>query len=296
MDSQFSDIKHCKDAIQRDASASIQLNPAFLKAWNSQATLPCPPPFKATFEKHGKQVTFFATQHVQDNPSSSEHQLAILKHELEQAKPSAVLIEMETGNAIPRKVIQEIARSCFQNSRFVCTEAEYAAIMGDRLGSTITGAEPIPPLLSAALQSKLSHTDLLAYRSTQVLLTLKREGKPIETWPENFNAYLARDTQVSQDEWSYQKFESWLLKAIGKKPAQIDSNWIAPFCDKGSTELQNIACEVEKAREPLIVQASEKVIRENSKTFIVYGAGHFFKESAAYERAFGQPKIECLSK
>ena len=108
----------------------------FLK---SNPNLPCPGSFKASYEKHGHKFTFLAVQHAQDHPGQSTSILSDIKKQIENQQPDSVLIE--TSGRVPSEAIKQIPQECYQHEVFRCSESEYAAIEGDRIGASVFGSE-----------------------------------------------------------------------------------------------------------------------------------------------------------
>lgn len=275
------------------AGEELHLDAKYLNMENAAGRLPCPPPFRAVYEKNGRKLTFFAALHSVDAPQKAGVQFKAIEAELAQ-KPSHVLVELETGGVIPKEVAESMKASCSVGGVFRCDEAQFTVVAAHDRGIAVTGAEPIPPALYDGLKASLTRTELLAFRSAQAVLMLKREGVPPAAWAEQFNSYVKRDLPFADDEWSYEKFAEWAKVKMGAPLAEVNPDWIAPVAAKGARPLQKIAYRVDQVREPLIIANAEKVIRTHPSVLVVYGANHFLKDAPVYERAFGAPRVECF--
>lgn len=270
------------------------LDESALRPWDSNSQFQCEPPFKVTFHKDNKTIIFLAVHHVSGLVEPAKSDLIIMKQEIEKNKPQGVLIESVTGTSIPAEEFKSIQNSCYQDNKFSCGEAAYSALIANSVHAEVLGGEPIPFRLNQNLYSKLRPNELFAFRSTQAILNLKRQGIKPEEWATHFNLEISQDIKFDSDEWSYSKYQDWLLTNLKSLPTQIEANWLEPRNDKEANLLQMIASKIEKVREPLILRNAEQLINKHDSTMIIYGDGHFYKELPVYEKAFGEPSFQCL--
>lgn len=160
----------------------------------------------------------------------------------------------------------------------------------------VQGGEPVPPALNEAILKTEPKTNLLAYRSTQAVLSFKRQGLPASEWEKKFAEQLERNAISKNDVWSFAQYTEWTQKNLKSSHEQVEDHWIEPRNDGTASALQKIAFNVDAVREPLILNTAEQAINQHDKTMIIYGSSHFFKQAPAYEEAFGAPQIECLGK
>jgi len=120
------------------------LDPKFLKSWEPSARLPCKPPFKPTYRKNGKEVTFVATAHPDGPVKVQNSDFEFIKKAIVEFKPSNILIEMDTsGQVIPANAIRQflVRNRCLHNDVFVCGEPLFAAMIGSENGVPVRGSE-----------------------------------------------------------------------------------------------------------------------------------------------------------
>lgn len=124
---------------------------------------------------------------------------------------------------------------------------------------------------------------------------MRESGLDLTTRKEKFMASLGRMMPVSASEWSYSRLQYWLEKNTGESADDAESHWIEPRNDSRANSIQKISYRHGKVREPLIVKAVEGLLSSKDNVAVAYGAGHFIKQAPVYAKAFGPPKIECLS-
>lgn len=288
---QFKDIAAIVKALD---GKSITLNSSRIRPWSTQAKLPCPPPFKATYKAGKKEISFVAVEHVGGPATSEDTRLKTISTLIEKIKPQGIVLEMATGGVMPPQAFDGFIKGCYQDGKFICGEAAYAAVVAGKNGAEVQGGEPVPPILNEAVLKIEPKTNLLAYRSTQAVLSFKRQGIPKTEWEKKFAEELERNAISRNDIWSFAQYTEWTKKNPKSLPEQVEDNWIEPRNDGSATALQKIAFNVDAAREPLILKTAEQAINKHDKTMIIYGSGHFYKQAPAYEEAFGAPQIECL--
>ncbi len=281
------------------APAAATLDPSLLQQWNRHAKLPCRAPFLATFKKDGKEITFLAVNHIEGPVKASESELSLVAQQVKQIGPSGILIEMDTGGGnLSREYLRSIYSNCIdKDGKFFCGEASYAALTAGRenANAAVLGGEPSRSALQTELGKKLSREDHLAFESLKTVISMKREGLPATEWSKVFNQRLKNNlSSFSTDEWSYEKFSTWLRKNMGVSIDRVEDQWMEPRSDAGASRMQKIAAQVGQIREPMILSAAERLINGSTKTMIVYGSSHYFKQLPAYEKAFGRPEVECL--
>lgn len=145
----------------------------------------------------------------------------------------------------------------------------------------------------AALRTKLSQQELLVYSS--VLSLSSMQDLSVGKRKTKFMSDLRTIMPVSSSEWSYSRLDQWLEKNMGESADNPQTRWLEPRNDAGANPIQKIAYKIEKIREPQIVKAVEGLLKSKDNVVIAYGKSHFVKQAPVYERAFGPPKIECLS-
>jgi len=159
-----------------------------------------------------------------------------------------------------------------------CGEGAYAALMAGRIGSTVKSGETNDVQINNLLKQTKLKSGLLAYLSTQVLLNFKRRGMPILEWPKYFQSELQHNAVSASEAWTYDQFASWLQTNLKEDPTHVDGRWIEPRTDNKSTSLNKFAFEVDKVREPLIMQNIEAMLNENDKSMAIYGSAHFLNK------------------
>ena len=277
-------------------SFSTSLDPNLLRPWSAEAKFQCEPPFKVTYKNGKKEFVFVAVSHISGPVVPDQSDLKILEETIETTKPESVVVETVSGGIMPKVAFEGISKKCFQDKKFFCGESAYSAMIADKVGAKVLGGEPIPPVLNDALLKVESNSNLLAYRSTQTVLSFKRQGVPEKEWPKKFLEDLSHNIDLSKSKWSYDEYSKWLKNHLNLKAKQVEDSWLEPKNDEHATALQRIAYHVDNAREPLIVKNVEQVLNQHNKVMILYGAGHFYKQAPVYEKIFGAPKIECLKK
>ncbi len=291
---QGSQFKETVQVLTDNKSAQVSFDRALLRKWDQSSKLPCAPPFKAFYKKEDKEFTFIAVDHISKPVEPENSDLKIIKNELEKIQPKGVLIESETGGVMPDQAFTpDRVSHCYQGKAFICGETRYSANVAHQLGAAVVGGEPGSQEMNQALSEVLKREDLLAFNSTQKILTLKRQGVPSQQWEKEFNDELKDDIQFTPIEWSYVKFKKWLKDNLNRETSDVDQSWMNP---SGTNPIQKIANKVDEIREPFILKASENLVNKYNPSVMVYGTAHFYKQSPSLERAFGPPKFECLKK
>jgi hypothetical protein len=290
-DNQYKDYRSIVNVL---SAQPIRLKQNFLRPWDIQASLPCPPPFSATYKIGTREIIFVAVEHVSGPVSPEDKGLKTISKLIESHGPEGVVVETATGGVMPQEAFDGITNDCYQEWTFVCGEAAYAAVIVAKSGAEVHGGEPVPPVLNDLIQNRVGMDNLLAYRSTQAVLSFKRQGVPKREWEKKLPEELERNAISKGEAWSFAQYSEWTKKNLNLSPEEVEDSWIEPKNDETSNALHKIAFLVDISREPLIVSTVERVINSHDKAMIIYGAGHFYKQALVYEEAFGTPKIECL--
>jgi hypothetical protein len=207
------------------------------------------------------------------------------------------MVEMATGGVINERGLQGLEQGCVRNGEFMCGESPFMAMLAGQRGVVVQGGEPLPPELNQGIRRRSSNEDLLVYRSTLAVLNLQRQRVPVSEWPSRFGDELARDgiTLGGEDAWSYSRYEQWLSRNLRATAQQVEDRWIEPRNDSAASPLQRISYRVDQAREPMILERAESMLNQHQRSMMIYGAGHYFKQSEVLQRALGSPQIECLA-
>lgn len=275
---------------------AISLDPKLMKDWTGGASLPCPHSFTATYSKGGKSFVFLAASHVWAPTSESDPRLKIIKNEIESFKPGGVVIErpVSPGTFSVNRLKQEKERCQTPDGKVTCGEPTYAGIIAGGLRATVVGGEKLPTERNADLVKHLGREEVLVYNTILILSSMREKGASVTERRLALKSPLNREMLFNDREWSYAKFDAWLVKNIGAKADDVQTFWIEPRNDQTATATQKIAYQYDAIREPQIVAATEGVINSNTKSMIIYGSGHFVKQAAIYEKVFGAPRIQCL--
>ena len=278
--------------------AGVSLNPELLQEWTRNSVYPCPPPFKATYSKDGKILTFFAAEHVFAPTEESGPAFSILRREIESFKPSAIVIErpVAPSDFSERGVDTQWRRCRNEGGKFTCGEPTYAGLVASKLGAVIIGGESASKERNAHLLKIMEKEELLVYYSILFLSGMKKEGLTTAERKKKLFSLLRRELDFEESEWSYAKLEKWLQKNLGRKASDVETSWIEPKGDAGASPTQKIAHKVDSIREPGILSAVEGALKTSDRAMVVYGSGHFIKQAPVYENALGAPKFECLSR
>lgn len=277
--------------------AEISLDLSLLRSWKSTSSYPCRPPFKATYSKNGKILTFLATDHVFGPVSENDARLSGLRTAIEGAKPNGIVIERPVGEGrfVGDNLESEVRRCKNQLDQFTCGEPTYAGIIAARGGAIVVGGEIEPKKNQSELLKKMSRQELLVYYSVLILSSQKEQGLSEADRKSGLVANLRRQIDFEDNEWTYPILESWLSKNLGRKANDVNSSWIEPRNDRAASITQRIAHKFDSVREPQIVAKVADLLKTKDRAMIAYGAGHFVKQAPIYEKAFGRPQIECLA-
>lgn len=280
-----------------EAETRIRLDSSLIRSWRRDASLPCPPPFRATYtdERTGRQFVFLGVNHLDGPTKPSE--IPAVAAEINSFRPNQVVVEMDTEErSLPKNVIEDMGRDCMREGRFTCGEPAYAAVIASNVNASVLGGEVSFGIVGRELSRSRSREDLLAFASVRSIITLQREGVPESQWRTRFMADVKRSfSSFVVGDWSYEKFQAWLSKNMNSTPNQITDQWLEPRNDSGATIIQKISSEVSQIREPKILKAAENAINSGQKAMMIYGSGHYFTLAPALEKAFGKPQINCLS-
>lgn len=266
-----------------------------IRTWNAEAKLPCPNTFEAVYKKNGKTFSFVAVNHIPGPADVKEnHQLAVIKKKIREAKPDVVLIESVTNGVMPREGLQSISDKCQRDSVFLCGESAYAALNGGSVGAAVFGGEPLPSDLEKGLTSILSNQEIKFYKGVQILLTMKAKGIPTAQWVNEYSREAFTEFGPGDRQTSYSELKSFIKENLNMQPEDVRPDWIEPRSDLHAGALNRIAFKVDRIREPMIVKTVERALNDGAQNLImVYGAGHFYKQEAIYRKYFGNPIIKC---
>lgn len=273
--------------------AEVILDARLLTSWTSRSVYPCAPPFKATYSKNGKTLTFLASTH--ETTDENDPRLDFVRREIEKTRPQGVIIErpVAEGEFSGERLEAEVRRCRSSNGQFDCGEPTFAGIVAARNGAVVVGGEIDPKVNQARMLRKLSKAELFIYNSLWILSSMKERGLSGDERKARFIEDFKKVTSFDDSEWSYAHLNSWLEKNMGVNADQVETSWIEPRSDSSAGLTQKIAHKYSAVREPQIVEAAGNLLRSKDNVMLVYGAGHFVKQAPVYAKAFGPPKIEC---
>lgn len=276
----------------------VRLDERALRRWDASATLPCAPPFRATFQSQGRTLHFLAVNHVAGGPQPSTHPgLAVVRQQVETLRPETMVVEIGPAEELGPDFLGRLGTSCAAaDETWVCGEAPYAASVGGRRGARIFGGEPSPSRIMERLAGRVSRNDFLAFESAKILVWLRTSGVPEERWETDFNQ-MFRSTPVASIDphWGYSQIADWLRTRMQRAPRDVDPSWLEPLHEGNILPLQRISGVVDDEREPEILQTIERALNRGQNSLVIYGSGHYFKQALALEAALGSPQITCLN-
>lgn len=289
-------------AIKFQNSNQIKFNDAHFKPWNNYASMECNGSLTATYKRPGKQLTFVTTKQIKiPTDPFTQKELQNLEKIMSKIKPTGVLIETQDFDFMSASQLEDLKKNCYRGTSFLCDVATYTALLASETGALIQGGEPPTHILDEAVLQRISYKDLIHYKATQALLSLKRQSIPAEKWEKSFeeimNGPMVPDSYGvnKKDVISYEDYKEFLEQEIKTTPEQIIEQSLETVNALQANALQRAAYMVDHAREPYILKKMESLVNRSDNVVVVYGPVHYYIQQEALKKVFGQPIIKCLN-
>lgn len=288
-------FKPIADILSGIGKMPVKLDQRQLRPWTAEARIPCKPLFTATYDLGGRKLIFVAVEHIGSRSTSSVEDsqlLADIERVIVSEKPNGVVVEAIVERTEASHPMNSKNPSCYDKNGWpVCGEAVYAMDLALQNQAEVLGGEPDSHWLQSKAIQIGSKEDYFALISTRVWSEL--HAIPNQAHEDAFNKKFQSRYKISDSEWSWTQYKEWLKKNMNAQPEDFKRSWMEPRSDGSANALQRINSKLESTREAHILNRLEQMVNRHEKTMIVYGSGHYYKQSPALERALGRPKLSC---
>lgn len=250
-------------------------------------------PIKMTFSKNGKELIFIGAQHGM-GPESNNPTFQMIRRSFDEHSPKAAIGESRFGSNPPLKSGNQ---ECKREDFLRCGEHLFTASLASERKIRYEGAEPSEKTLVQRMMPKYTMGDYLCFKWMVQVAGATRgdfavDNPDVDSRRQEFQDVIRRTLGV---QYSFKDFERCYVQRMKKELnlAQLSSEDFRPLNSTDATFFQQMMFEIDKTREPHIVETIKNALRTYSRILVVYGTGHLDRQYKDWVKMMGAPKIQC---